>query len=98
LKFRTIAATFAGTPAAETAKSEVANYDTTKPEIAKKAADSAVAGKAKMMMGMAQNYAKVGKDEQAIAKFQDVITAYPGTSYAKDAQKAIDDIKAKAPK
>jgi thiol-disulfide isomerase/thioredoxin len=98
VKFRTIAATFAGTPAGETAKAEVANYDATRPEIGKKAADAAVAGKAKMMMGLAENYAKVGKDAQAIAKFQEVVTAYPGTAYAKDAQKAIDDIKAKAPK
>jgi thiol-disulfide isomerase/thioredoxin len=98
LKFRSVATTFANTPAGDSAKQEVANYDAKTPEVGKRAIDSIAAGKAKGMMGMAQNYQKVGRPEQAIAKYQEVISAFPGSSYAKDAEKKIAEIKAAAPK
>jgi TolA-binding protein len=45
---------------------------------------------------MAENYARVGRADQAKKKYQEVITAYPGTTYAKAAQQAIDELDRKA--
>jgi thiol-disulfide isomerase/thioredoxin len=89
LKFKTIAASFATTPAGEQAKAAVAAYEKN-PALVKKANEAAAAGKAKGMIGMAENYAKIGRAELAKKKYQEVIAAYPGTSYAKAAQDAID--------
>jgi thiol-disulfide isomerase/thioredoxin len=94
LKFKTVAASFAGTAAGEQAKAAVATYEKN-PALVKKANESAAAGKAKGMMGMAENYAKIGRAELAKKKYQEVIAAYPGTTYAKAAQDAIDALNRK---
>jgi thiol-disulfide isomerase/thioredoxin len=95
LKFKAIAKSFAGTPAGEQAKAELATYEKN-PALVEKANNSAAAGKAKAIMGMAENYARVGRNDQAKKKNQEVISAYPGTSYAKAAQDAIDELDRKA--
>jgi thiol-disulfide isomerase/thioredoxin len=95
LKFKSIAAAFASTPSGAEAKAAVATYEKN-PALVKKANESAAAGKAKGMIGMAENYAKIGRAELAKKKYQEVITAYPGTSFAKAAQDAIDELDRKA--
>jgi thiol-disulfide isomerase/thioredoxin len=91
LRFKGILTKFAGTPAADEAKTAVANYEKN-PALVQKANDTAAAGKAKGMLGMAENYAKLNRNDLAKKKYQEVITAYPGTTYAKQAQAAIDEI------
>jgi hypothetical protein len=91
MKFKSVAASFAGTPAADQAKAAVAAYEKN-PALVQKANEAAAAGKAKGIMGMAENYAKIGRADLAKKKYQEVITAYPGTSFAKAAQDAIDEL------
>jgi thiol-disulfide isomerase/thioredoxin len=91
MKFKSVAASFAGTPAADQAKAAVAAYEKN-PALVQKANEAAAAGKAKGIMGMAENYAKIGRADLAKKKYQEVIAAYPGTSYAKAAQDAMDEL------
>ena len=94
LKFKSVAASFAGTPAADRAKEAMAAYERN-PALVQKANDAAASGKAKGIIGMAENYAKIGRPELAKKKYQEVITAYPGSSFAKQAQEAIDALDVK---
>jgi thiol-disulfide isomerase/thioredoxin len=91
LKFKAVAASFGGTPAGDQAKAELATY-AKNPALVEKANNSAAAGKAKAIIGMAENYARAGRPEQAKKKYQEVISAYPGTTFAKQAQTAIDEL------
>jgi hypothetical protein len=93
-KFKQIATTFANTPVADEAKAAIATYEKN-PELVKKANDSAVSGKAKAALGMAANYARAGRKDQAKAKYQDVIKQFPGTSFAKEAEIALKDMEGK---
>jgi len=95
LKFKLVASNFAGTPAGDQAKAELATY-AKNPALVEKANNSVAAGKAKGMIGMAENYTRAGRADQAKKKYQEVITAYPGTTYAKQAQAAIDELDRKA--
>ena len=91
LKFKAIATSFAGTPAGDQAKAELANY-AKNPALVEKANNSVAAGKAKAMIGMAENYARAGHADQAKKKYQEVITTYPNTPYAKQAQEAVTEL------
>jgi len=97
LKYKAVAASFAGTAAGDQAKAAVATYEKN-PALVKQANDGVVAAKAKGMMGMAANYAKAGRMELAKKKYQDVITAFPGSDPAKEAKAAIDEIDRNSPK
>jgi len=44
------------------------------PALVQKANEAAAAGKAKGIMGMAENYAKIGRADLAKKKYQEVIT------------------------
>lgn len=97
LKYKAVAASFAGTAAGDQAKEEVATYEKN-PALVKSANDGVIAAKAKGMMGMAQNYAKAGHMEMAKKKYQEVITAFPGSEAAKEAKAAIDEIDRNSPR
>jgi len=97
LKFKAVAATFAGTPSGDEAKEAVATYEKN-PALVQKANDGVIAGKAKAMMGMAQNYARAGRMELAKKKYQEVIAAFPNSAPAKEAKAAIDELDRNAPK
>jgi TolA-binding protein len=40
-------------------------------------------------MKLAQSYASAGRNDLARQKYQEIVTQFPGTSYAAQAQKAI---------
>jgi hypothetical protein len=97
LKFKTVAASFAGTPAGDQAKAEVAEYEKD-PAFVAKVNDSAASAKAKAAMGLAAGYEKAGRVDLAKQKYQDIIRAFPNTTWAKEAQAALDEIAKKQPK
>jgi thiol-disulfide isomerase/thioredoxin len=91
LKYKAVAATFAGTPAGDQAKEAVATYEKN-PALVKQANDNIIAGKAKAIMGMAQNYANAGHIDMAKKKYQEVIKLFPDSESAKQAKAAIDEL------
>jgi thiol-disulfide isomerase/thioredoxin len=97
LKYKAIAASFAGTAAGDQASQAVATYEKN-PTLVKSANDSVIAARAKGMMGLAQNYAKAGRMDMAKKKYQEVIAAFPGSDPAKEAKAAIDEIDRNSPK
>lgn len=97
LKFKSVATSFAGTPAGDAAKAEVAGYEKD-PAFVAKVNDSAAASKAKAALGLAASYEKAGRTEVAKQKYQDVIKAYPKTPWAAQAQAALDEIARKQPR
>jgi hypothetical protein len=92
-----VAANFAGTPAGDQAKTEVAEYEKDAAFVAK-VNNSAAATKAKAAMGLAAGYEKAGRVDLAKQKYQDIIRAFPNTTWAKEAQAALDEIAKKQPK
>lgn len=97
LKFKAIASTYPGTPAADAARAAVTAYEKD-PALAQKAADAAAAGKAPGMAMMAQNYLKAGRADLAKEKYKEIILSFPGSTAAKKAQASIDEIDAAAKK
>ncbi|HET6249907.1 MAG TPA: redoxin family protein [Tepidisphaeraceae bacterium] len=87
--FKSVAATYAGTPSGETAAAQVKAYDAKDPTLASKAGEAAAAGKARGLLSLAETYERQGDVGKARAKYQSVIDAFPGTSYAKKAQDRI---------
>jgi TolA-binding protein len=95
LRFKAVATNFAGTPAADEAKGLMAAYEQKNPGVVAKANEAAAAGKANAALGMAANYARAGRVDLAKRKYQEVIAAYPNTSYAQKAQAAIAELEGK---
>lgn len=91
LKFKSIVASFGSTPAAETAKAAVAQYEKD-PAFVKKVNESSVASKANALLGMAENYRRAGRDDLAKAKYQEVMSKYPNTSFSAAATKALGEM------
>jgi hypothetical protein len=97
LKFKSVASSFAGTPAGDAAKAEVAEYEKDAAFVAK-VNESANAGKAKAALGLAASYEKAGRSDLAKQKYQDVVKAYPKTTWAAQAQAALDEMARKQAK
>jgi thiol-disulfide isomerase/thioredoxin/outer membrane protein assembly factor BamD (BamD/ComL family) len=93
LQFKQIAANFSGTPAADTAAKAIAVYEQN-PDFVKAAKESAVAGKAKSLLNLAEAYKRAGRTDLATAKLQRVIDDYPNTSFAQQARQALDQLNA----
>jgi hypothetical protein len=89
VRFKAVAADFAGTPAAASADEQVKNYDRAHPEMAQKLNDSATATKAKSALSMAASYERSGRVDLAKAKYQSVIDAFPNTPYADTAKQSL---------
>ena len=89
--------TCAPPPAGDQAKAEVAEYEKDAAFVAK-VNNSAAATKAKAAMGLAVGYEKAGRVDLAKQKYQDIIRAFPNTTWAKEAQAALDEIAKKEPK
>ena len=90
-RFKEIVAQFPGTAAAVTASDSVKTYEAD-TEFMSRLKNSAVAVKAKAALSMADNYRKAGRDEDARAKYQQVVDDYPGTSFADVAQRALTEL------
>jgi thiol-disulfide isomerase/thioredoxin len=90
-RFKQIVASFPTTPAATEAKAAIAEYEKN-PAFVQKATESAASGKAKAALQLAANYARAGRKDLAKKKYEEVITAYPNTSFAREAQEAISGL------
>jgi thiol-disulfide isomerase/thioredoxin len=86
--FKQIAKAYAGTPSGDEAAGVVKEYEAD-AAFMKRLSDQQVGGKAKAALSVARSYAKTGKTAQARKKFEQVITDYPGTDYARTAQSEI---------
>jgi len=82
---------FAGTPAATTAASAVAEYEKD-PAFVKNVLGAQNEAKAKAALGLADSYKSAGKTDRAKKKYQEVIEQYPGTPQAASAKKALAEI------
>jgi len=87
-RFKAVVKEFAGTPAAKTAAAEVATYEKD-PAFVKRVLEQEAGTKAKGALTLARAYAKSGNAQQAKAKYQSIITDYPGTSVAKTAEEEM---------
>lgn len=87
-RFRAIVKEFAGTDAAKTAAAQVAAYEKD-PVFAKRVMEQEASTKAKGALSVARAYVKSGNTQQARAKYQSIITEYPGTSIAKTAEEEM---------
>ncbi|HWE96064.1 MAG TPA: TlpA disulfide reductase family protein [Tepidisphaeraceae bacterium] len=87
--FKQVAKDFADTDAATTAAGEVKAYEKRDPDIMKRANESAASGKAKAALSVAQSYRRAGRADLAKAKYQSIITDFPGTSFAETAKEEM---------
>jgi thiol-disulfide isomerase/thioredoxin len=94
VKFRSVATNFAGTRAATEAKSAADEYEKD-PAFVKQAKDLAAGGKAKALLGMAENYKRAGRTDLARDKYLEVTKQFPGTSYAATAEAALRELQKK---
>ncbi len=60
------------------------------PTIKRVIADERAGRKAKSMLSLAQNFQKAGETERAAVYYKKIIEDFPGTSFAKKAQDALD--------
>src|SRR5688572_18737182 len=94
VRYKQVMANFAGTPAADEARAAVEQFEKD-PAFTKRARDAAAEGKAKGMLGMAENYKRAGRSDLAKAKYQEVIKTFPDTSFAEKAQQGLKEMDAK---
>jgi tetratricopeptide (TPR) repeat protein len=91
-RFKGVTQDYAGTAAAAQADETVKSYE--KDEVfMKKMKDDAIAAKAKAALNLADNYRDNGRLDLAKAKYQQVTKDFPDTSYARQAQNALDAMK-----
>jgi len=90
-RFKDVVTQYPGTPAAETASVVVSQYEKDTAFI-QSVNNAAASGKAKALMNLADSYKNAGRSELAKKKYQEIVTQFPGTSYADAAQKAIAEI------
>jgi peroxiredoxin len=90
-RFKAVATDYPGTPAGDAAAEAVKTYEAD-PAFVRKVKDAAAAPKAKPALSLAANYRSAGKIETARKIYQDVISQFPGTSFADDAQKQLDSL------
>jgi tetratricopeptide (TPR) repeat protein len=91
-KFQSVARDFAGTPAASAAADAVKTYDAD-PAFQRRMKDRAAAPKAKAALNLAENYRSAGMPDKAKEKYREVITQFPGTSYAETAQRELNQLR-----
>ena len=90
--FKTIATTFAGTPAAAKAADAVRTYEAD-AAFMKQYNETVVGAKAKNALSLADSYRRAGRLDMARKKYQAVINDYPNTDFAAQARKALDEIR-----
>ena len=90
-KFETLTTDFPDTAAGAKAGEVVKAYEKDTAFI-KHLNDSAVAGRATSLLKLAQSYAGAGRKDLARAKLQEVISQFPGTSYADEAKKVLAEL------
>ena len=88
-KFQSVVSTYPNTPAAATAADAVKAYEADPAFVAKVKA-KADARKAQAALAQADTLRSAGRTADAKAKYADVVKLYPGTTYAKTAQAALD--------
>jgi tetratricopeptide (TPR) repeat protein len=62
------------------------------PTIKRVIADERAGRKAKSMLSLAENFQKAGETERAAVYYKKIVEDFPGTSFAKKAQDALDDL------
>lgn len=87
-KFKSIVREFPGTEAANTAAGHVKRYESDKAFV-KRVIEKEAATKAKAALSMARSYKGARKIDQARAKYQSIITDFPGTPYAETAKQEM---------
>ena len=87
-KFKEVARDYPNTDAATTAAAQVKRYESDKAFV-KRVIEKEAAAKAKAALSMARSYKGAKRLDQARAKYQSIITDYPGTSYAQTAQQEM---------
>jgi thiol-disulfide isomerase/thioredoxin/tetratricopeptide (TPR) repeat protein len=88
LRFKQIVASFPTTPAADQARTALADYEKD-PAFVQKVTQSATSAKATAVLQLAHNYLTAGRKDLAKKKFQEVLTTYPNTPAAREAQEAL---------
>jgi thiol-disulfide isomerase/thioredoxin len=89
--FKKIVADYPGTTAYDSAAKAVAVYEQD-PDFAQKARDADTADKVKGILSVAKAYNQSGRADLAKQKLQTVIDDFPGTTFAENARKLIEDI------
>jgi hypothetical protein len=62
------------------------------PRLAKAIADAEVGTEARSLLARARNFANAKMNDKAIPEFQKIIAKFPGTSYAEQAQRELDNL------
>ncbi len=88
IAFKAIAHDFPETPAAAEAKTAITEFERD-PAFVKKASDDAAGGKAKGALSLARMYASAGKTDVARKKYEEIIAAWPTTTYAETARQEL---------
>jgi TolA-binding protein len=93
-KYKYILNEYPNSPSAADAKAAVDKYeaDPAFAERHKKATEAGPAEKAASMLALADNYSTVGRQDEARAKYQQIIKDYPDTPSAEKAKKRLMDI------
>jgi outer membrane protein assembly factor BamD (BamD/ComL family) len=91
-KYKSIAADYAGTDAANLAAEQVKTYNKAHPEFAANAKESAAGAKAKAALTLANSYRESGRTDLARSKYKSVIASYPNTSYAETAKRELETL------
>ena len=93
-KYKYIITEYPDSPSAAEAKTAMDKYeaDPAFAERHKKPSEASPADKAASMLALADNYSYVGRQDEARAKYQQVIKEYPNTPAAEKAKKRLVDI------
>jgi len=92
-QFKTVATDYPETPAGAIAADVVKTYEKDTAFI-RRISESAAATRATSMLKLAQSYASAGRNDLARRKYQEVVDQFPGTSFAQQAQKALEALPA----
>jgi TolA-binding protein len=90
--FQKVGADFPGTPAASAARDAVAAYDND-AAFQRRRKDRVAEPKARAALNLAENYRSIGRIDSARKKYEEVITKFPGTSFADTARQELDAMK-----
>jgi tetratricopeptide (TPR) repeat protein len=93
-KYKYIVTEYPDSPSATEAKTAMDKYeaDPAFAERHKKPSEASPADKAAAMLALADNYSYVGRQDEARAKYQQVIKEYPDTPAAEKAKKRLSDM------